>query len=38
MPVAFIFLASLVSLVGVSLVTKPLSDDTVSKFFDPKAG
>ncbi len=36
MPVAFIFLASLVSLVGVSLVTKPLSQGTIDKFFDPQ--
>jgi len=33
MPVAAIFLASLVALVGVSLVTKPPSETTLAKFF-----
>lgn len=33
MPVAFIFLASAVSLVGVSLLTKPMSAEATDKFF-----
>ena len=36
MPVAFIFLASAVSLVGVSLLTKPMSAETINKFFPAK--
>jgi hypothetical protein len=36
MPVAFICLASLVALVGVSLATKPPSRETIDKFFPAK--
>jgi len=38
MPVAVITLASTLSLVGVSLVTRPPADSTVEKFFMPKPG
>ncbi len=37
MPVVFIFLASAVALVGVSLCTEPPSEATIDKFFDPAA-
>lgn len=33
MPVAFIVLASVVALIGVSLITKPLKNETIDKFF-----
>jgi Na+/proline symporter len=33
MPVTFIFLASLVSLIGVSLVTKAPTQSTIDRFF-----
>lgn len=36
MPVTFVFLASTVAVVGVSLVTKPLDDEVLARFF-PKA-
>jgi SSS family solute:Na+ symporter len=36
MPVAFTFLASLVTLVVVSLITSPPSDETVEKFIPPR--
>lgn len=36
MPVTFIFLTSLVSLVGVSLITKPLPKEVIDKFFGYK--
>jgi SSS family solute:Na+ symporter len=37
MPVAFICLASVVALVGVSLATKPPSRETIDKFFPAKS-
>ena len=36
MPVAFICLASVVALVGVSLATKPPTGETIDKFFPAK--
>ena len=36
MPVLWIFLGSLVSLVAVSLVTRPPSEEKLAKFFPPK--
>jgi SSS family solute:Na+ symporter len=37
MPVTFIFAASAITLIVVSLVTPKLPDDVIQKFFDPKA-
>ncbi len=36
MPVAFMFIASIVALVGVSLATRPPTTETIDKFFDPQ--
>lgn len=38
MPVTFIFAASAITLIVVSLISRPLSEATVRKFFDPDAG
>ena len=38
MPVASTFAISAITLVAVSLITKPPSEATIEKFFDLKAG